>query len=96
MKEIYRVLKRPVLSEKADLQRDEDNKFYFEVEMSANKMDVRAAVESIFKVKVAKVNTEVIRGKNRRVGRTMGRRPSWKKACVTLREGHTIDLFEGV
>ncbi|MBM4372270.1 MAG: 50S ribosomal protein L23 [Deltaproteobacteria bacterium] len=96
MKELHRVLKRPVLSEKADLQRESDRKYCFEVEKTANKMDVRMAVESLFKVKVASVNTEVVRGKDRRVGRTMGRRPNWKKACVTLQEGFSIDLFEGV
>jgi large subunit ribosomal protein L23 len=96
MKEIYRVLKRPVLSEKADLARDQELKYYFEVEMSANKLEVRQAVETIFSVKVKKINTEIMRGKNRRVGRTFGRKPNWKKACVTLKEGFSIDLFEGV
>jgi large subunit ribosomal protein L23 len=96
MKEVYRVLKRPVLSEKADLARDEENKYYFEVDIAANKMDVRFAVEKIFSVKVAKVSTQVVRGKTRRVGRNFGRKPTWKKACVTLHEGHSIDLFEGV
>lgn len=96
MKEMYRVLKRPVLSEKADAVRDEELKYYFEVEMAANKMDIRQAVEKIFSVKVKKINTEIVRGKFRRVGRTFGQKPSWKKACVTLQEGFSIDLFEGV
>ena len=96
MSEIYRIIRRPVLSEKADLSREGENKYFFEVAASANKLEIRQAVEKIFNVKVSKVNTEVVRGKNRRVGRTEGRRPNWKKACVTLQQGFSIDLFEGV
>ncbi len=95
MKEAYRTIRRPVLSEKSDISREID-KYYFEVDMDANKMDIREAVESIFGVKVSRVNTEIVRGKSRRVGRIVGRKPSWKKACVTLKEGHSIDLFEGI
>lgn len=93
MKEKYRVLKRPILSEKADLQRDEKNKYCFEVAFEANKLEIRQAVEQIFNVKVKSVNTEIARGKMRRVRRSVGSRPNWKRAVVTLKEGFTIDLF---
>jgi large subunit ribosomal protein L23 len=93
MKEMYRILLRPVLSEKADLQRDNASKYTFEVAMDANKLEIRQAVEKIFNVKVDKVNTEVCRGKERRVGRFVGNRPNWKRASVTLKDGYTIDLF---
>jgi large subunit ribosomal protein L23 len=93
VKEMYRTIVRPVLSEKADLQRDNDAKYTFDVAMDANKLEIRQAVEKIFNVKVDKVNTEVVRGKERRVGRFVGNRPNWKRACVTLKDGFTIDLF---
>ena len=96
MKSEYDVILRPIISEKADWQRDEINVYTFEVHKGANKYEVKGAVERIFDVKVAEVRTMVIRGKVKRVGTRFGKKRNWKKAFVTLKEGHSIDLFEGV
>jgi large subunit ribosomal protein L23 len=96
MKSVYDVVLRPIISEKADWQREDDNVFTFEVHRGANKFEVRKAVEKIFDVQVAEVRTIVVRGKVKRVGKTFGKKRNWKKAFVTLKEGQTIDLFEGV
>lgn len=96
MKSAHDIVLRPVISEKADWQRDEDNVYTFEVQKGANKIEIRKAVEAIFNVEVFDVRTSVVRGKVKRVGRRMGKQRNWKKALVTLKEGHTIDLFEGV
>lgn len=90
------VLKRPIiLSEKAALEKEELNKFYFEVDRGATKLDIKAAVEELFQVKVLDVNTLIMRGKMRRMGRGHAKTKNWKKAIVTLPEGETIDFFEG-
>ncbi len=91
----YGVLKRPLLTEKGQDMRDEEGKYLFEVAKSANKVEIAKAVEKLFGVRVVKVNTQVVRGKVKRVGRHIGKRANWKKAVVTLREGDIIDLFEG-
>ncbi len=96
MKNVYDVVLRPIISEKADWQREDDNVFTFEVHKGANKFEVRSAIEKIFDVEVADVRTIVVRGKIKRVGKTFGKTRNWKKAFVTLKEGQTIDLFEGV
>ncbi len=96
MKSAHDIVLRPVISEKADWQRDEDNVYTFEVLKGANKIEIRKAVEAIFNVEVFDVRTSVVRGKVKRVGRKMGKQRNWKKALVTLKEGHSIDLFEGV
>jgi large subunit ribosomal protein L23 len=88
------VIKRPIaLTEKAARLR-EGNKVVFEVAVSANKIEIRSAVEALFSVKVTEVNTLVQRGKTKRVGRQLGKRPNWKKAVVTLREGDEIQFFD--
>jgi large subunit ribosomal protein L23 len=88
------VIKRPIaLTEKAATLRDH-NKVVFEVAMNANKIQIRTAVESLFGVKVADVNTLVQRGKPRRLGRLASKRPNWKKAIVTLAEGSQIQFFD--
>ena len=90
------IIVRPVITEKsADLQ-EYDNQYVFEVARQANKIEIRAAIQSLFKVTVTDVRTLVVRGKHKRVGRFMGQRPSWKKAFVTLKAGDTISFFEGV
>jgi len=94
MKSIYDVVLRPVISEKADLQRDEDNIYCFEVHKDANKFEVKSAVEQMFKVDVTQIRTVVMRGKLKRVGKTFGKKRNWKKAYVTLKTGQTIELFE--
>ncbi len=96
MRTPHDIIVRPVISEKADWQRDEDNVFAFEVEKSANKIQIRHAVETIWNVRVATVRTVVIRGKTTRRGAIVGRKRNWKKAYVTLHEGESIELFEGV
>lgn len=87
------IIKRPiVLTEKANALR-EDNKVIFEVERTANRIQIRKAVESLFNVKVMDVNTLVMRGKDRRMGRGYAKMQNWKKAIITLKEGDSIDFF---
>ncbi len=93
--DVREVIIRPVVTEKStDLMAD--NKYTFRVNIRANKTQIKQAVEQIFKVKVRQVNTSRVHGKLRRMGRTEGRRPDWKKAIVTLEPGHTIEVFEGL
>lgn len=94
---IYQVLKRPILTEKTDIQRDDDQ-YVFEVNRRANKLQIKEAVEEIFDVRVLKVNTMIVKPKRRRLGRkTIQTRPAWKRAVVTLAPGERIqDFFEGV
>jgi large subunit ribosomal protein L23 len=89
------VIVRPIISEKAERNREASRQYAFEVHREATKIQVKGAVEKLFGVKVTGVRTNVARGKNKRVGRFLGRRPNWKKAIVTLKEGDTIALFEG-
>jgi large subunit ribosomal protein L23 len=91
----FDVIKRPLDTEKLDKLRDKQNKFAFEVGMAATKTEVKQAVEALFKVKVVDIKTAIVRGKMRRIGRSSGMRPNWKKAIVTLKEGDSIQLFEG-
>ncbi len=95
MKDIYQVIKRPLITEKASILKEQNNKVAFVVDSEANKVEVKEAVERLFKVKVLKVNVSTVKGKTRRVGRNIGKRPDWKKAVVTLRPGDRIDFFEG-
>jgi large subunit ribosomal protein L23 len=89
-----RVIRRPiVLTEKASLLRDGANQVVFEVARAANKIEIKDAVQALFNVKVESVNTLVVRGKDRRMGRTYGKMQNWKKAIVTLKKGDTIDFF---
>jgi large subunit ribosomal protein L23 len=88
------IIKRPVaLTEKATRLKEE-NKVIFEVALSANKLEIKSAVETLFNVKVADVNTIVMRGKIKRMGRGLAKRPNYKKAVVTLREGNDIQFFD--
>jgi large subunit ribosomal protein L23 len=91
----FDIIKRPLDTEKVDRLRDRENKFAFEIAMNASKTEVKQAVESLFKVKVVDIKTQIVRGKMRRIGRSSGMRPNWKKAIVTLKEGDAIQLFEG-
>lgn len=88
------VLIRPLLTERSVILKDKENRYSFEVRKDANKADVRGAVEKLFKVKVKKVRTAVVRGKFHRMGRFEGQRPDWKKAIVTLAQGQKIDVSE--
>jgi len=89
------VVRGPVITEKGTLVGEIGNQVVFRVHPQASKIEIRHAVETLFKVKVTKVRTARQLGKIRRVGRWAGRRPSWKKAYVTLAEGSRIDFFEG-
>jgi len=95
MKDVYQVIKRPWITEKANILKETSNKVAFVVAREANKEEIKRAVEYLFKVKVAKVNVSNFQGKPRRIGRSSGRRSHWKKAVVTLRPEHRIDFFEG-
>jgi large subunit ribosomal protein L23 len=94
---IQDVVRRPLITEKSTTQRDATNTVAFEVDVRANKMDIKRAVEAQFKVRVAEVRIAGMHGKVRRQGRFVGRRPDWKKAYVRLAKGEkTIEFFEGV
>jgi large subunit ribosomal protein L23 len=92
----YTAIKKPLVTEKTNLAREADNQFAFEVQMSANKVEIRRAVEKLFGVRVVDVRTSITRGKMKRMKRGYGKAPNWKKALVTLHPEDTIELFEGV
>jgi large subunit ribosomal protein L23 len=90
------VLRRPVITEKTTVMRDEGLTLVFEVARDANKIDVRRAVEQLLGPKVAEVRTALVHGKEKRQGRYVGRRPDWKKAYVRLRAGESLpDFLQG-
>lgn len=94
---VQEVIRRPLITEKSTELRDEKNVIAFEVARSANKIQVKRAVEAQFKVRVAEVRIANVHGKVRRQGRFVGRRPDWKKAYVRLVEGEKpIEFFEGM
>ncbi|MDP2688930.1 MAG: 50S ribosomal protein L23 [Deltaproteobacteria bacterium] len=95
MKDIYSVIKSPVITEKSTLKSAE-GKVVFWVDTDANKNDVKEAVQKIFNVTVLDVNTQRVPGKVKRMGKFAGRRPTRKKAYVSLKEGDKIEIFEGV
>ena len=91
---LWDILIKPRITE-AGTELAEQHKYVFQVRPEANKIEIKAAVEQAFNVEVVAVNTMNIRGKERRRGRTHGRSSDWKKAVVTLKEGQTIEVFEG-
>ena len=93
LERFYRIIRRPKITEKGEKMRERHRAYPFEVAAHANKIEVRHAIEALFKVKVTAVRTQSYRGKARRVGRSIGRRPDWKKAIVVLAEGYTIENF---
>lgn len=92
MSTVYEIIKRPIVTEKTTAF-EGTNQVVFEVALEANKFMIRDAVEQLFDVKVTRVNTAVMQGKRKRFGRYFGKRSTWKKAVVTLREGDTIDFY---
>ena len=92
----HQVLRRPLLTEKSTIAREEQNVVTFAVDPRANKHEIRGAIEALFDVKVVDVRTSRMPRKSRRQGRFVGRRPEWKKAIVRLAEGQKIEFFEGV
>lgn len=95
-KDIYSVIIAPLITEKSTTANQTGSQVVFRVRPDANKFVIKNAVETLFKVKVKKVNTIQYLGKERRVGKFRGRRPRWKKAYVTLAPGNQIDFLEGV
>ena len=93
---VHDIIRRPLVTEKSSLQKESFNQYSFEVDQTANRMQIRDAVEEIFKVRVAEVRTMCIKGKVKRRGRFLGKRRDWKKAIVTLMPGERIEFFEGV
>jgi large subunit ribosomal protein L23 len=96
MKNVYSVIKSPVITEKSMAKTAEGNKVVFWVEPNANKREIKTAVEKVFNVKVLDVNTQRVPGKVKRLGKFSGKRPTRKKAYITLKEGDRIEMFEGV
>lgn len=90
---VHEVIRAPIVTEKSDADREANNAFAFEVDRRASKDEIKAAVKKFFGVTPVDVRTSIVRGKVKRVGRSIGRRPNWKKAIVVLEEGQSIDLF---
>ena len=96
MKSVYDIVIRPIITEQS-MEAVEEKKYVFEVARSANKVEIRKAIETIFGVKVLSVNTLNVKGKEKRMGVHIGRRASWKKAMVKLTaDSKTIEFFEGM
>ncbi len=91
----FEIIKRPLNTEKTNIQKEIANQVTFEVDRRANRIEIKRAIETAFKVKVAGVQTMQIKGKSKRRGRIVGKRRDWKKAIVTLMPGERIDFFEG-
>lgn len=90
------IIRRPIITEKATFLKDNQNKYVFEVERKCNKIEIKKAVEAMFKVTVEDVHTYITHGKTKTRGRYRGRRPDWKRAVVRLKTGDSIEFFEGV
>jgi len=95
MKNKFGFITNPDMTEKALLLNEEANKVVFRIDRSINKIELKKAIETIFNVTVETINTLNVHGKKKRLGRWEGRRSDWKKAIVTLKEGDTIEYFEG-
>ncbi|MGB8656156.1 MAG: 50S ribosomal protein L23 [Candidatus Zixiibacteriota bacterium] len=96
MKDPRKIIKTSLVSEKGTNLRADQNKYIFRVDAKANKLEIRKAVEELFKVRVDEVTTMIMYGKPKRLGRSEGRRSDWKKAIVRLKKGETIEAFENV
>jgi large subunit ribosomal protein L23 len=94
--EVHQIIRKLLVTEKSTLAREESNKYIFEVDRKANKVEIGAAVEKLFKVKVVDVRVMHVLGKKKRMGKIMGQKSSWKKAIVTLTAGNRIEVLEGV
>ena len=91
---IYDVIKKPLITEKTTVEKDERNVIAFVVNKPANKIEIKAAVKQLFNAEVASVNTVNVAGKTKRTAKGVGKRSNWKKAYVTLKEGSNVDFFE--
>jgi large subunit ribosomal protein L23 len=94
--EVHQIIRKLLVTEKSTVARDESNKYVFEVDRKANKVEIGRAVEKLFKVKVVDVHVMHVLGKKKRTGKIMGQKSSWKKAIVTLTAGNRIEIAEGV
>jgi len=94
--ELHQIIKKILITEKSNIDREAANKYHFEVNRKANKVEIGNAVEKLFKVKVTDVRVFHVLGKKKRTGKVMGQKSSWKKAIVTLAEGSRIEVAEGV
>lgn len=92
----YGIIRRPLVTEKTSIQKEESNQITFEVDRGANRIEIKRAIEKIFKVNVAHVRTMQVKGKTKQRGRVIGKRRDWKKAIITLLPGERIEFFEGV
>ena len=94
--DIYNVIKKPHITEKGNIQKEANNQICLQVARGANKVEIRRAVETLFKTEVLEVKTLNMKGKTRRVGRNVGKKSDWKKAIVKLAPGKSIEFFEGM
>ncbi len=94
--DLHQVIEKPLVTEKGTDMLAEGNWVLFRVNAAANKIQIRGAVQKIFNVKVLRVNTQIVHGKRRRFGKSVGQLKTWKKAMVQLAEGEKIEIFEGV
>ena len=90
------IIKRPLITEKTSIQKEQYNQLTFEVDRRANRIEIKRAIETVFNVRVSDVKTIQVTGKIKRRGRIIGKRRDWKKAIVRLMPGERIDFFEGV
>ncbi len=95
MNELHQIIKKPLITEKSTRLKEAENQIAFVVDSGANKVQIRQAVEKLFKVKVKSVRTMNLVGKRKRMGKFWGWKSDWKKAIVTLKEGERIEFFEG-
>ena len=95
-KDIHSILRRPIVTEKTTIQKEDHNQVVFMVRQDANKVEIREAVKTLLGVEVTGVRTAVVRGKTKRLGRSTGRRPNWKKAVVSLAPGDDVEFFESL
>jgi len=96
LKTVNNIIKQAIVSEKGTVLKDKENRYVFKVHPDANKIEIKKAVEAAFDVKVLDVKTINMKGKTKRLGRFEGKRSSWKKAIIRIKEGDTIDIFESV
>lgn len=91
-----KIIRKPIITEKGSRLQQFQNKYVFEVDKRANKIEIKKAIQDIFDVEVVSVRTINVRGKAKRMGRYQGKRPDWKKAIVALKEGDAIQFFESL
>ncbi len=96
MKAYHHLIRGPIITEKTHALREANNKLTLKVDVKANKIEIRKAIEILFKVKVLAVNTIQMMGKKKKLGKSEGKRPDWKKAIVTLAPGEKIAGYEGL